>query len=187
MRALRPTLEDPTDVVYQGEQMRAAVLRGQVTDAARVAPLLGPILPGTMIQADGVLGPETLDGPIPPQMSLPFDRAARPQANAGIMTSDGFVPIYANECNAMFCPRQSDRTFRLTGVTRDSSNAALGNCIVRVFDGSNLFLGQTTSDGSGNYSFDLPNNSGPFYVVAWDAATGLITGASPRTLSPAEV
>lgn len=173
MRALRPLLPDPADQVYQGEQMRAAVLAL-------------PVANGMIVQGDGIVGPETLDGPIPPQWSVPFNLELSPRANAGIMTSLGFVPVYANEC---MIPRfrQSDARFTLAGVTRDSTNTPLANCTVHLFGGSNEFLGATVSDGSGNYAFSVPNNSGPFFVVAWDVTTGLITGASSRTLSPAEV
>lgn len=189
MRALLPLLPDPTDLVFQGEQFRAGVLAQPVNVGT---PGLAPVLRAPvsafppLVQANGILGPETLDGPIPRQSPLPFDIAARPRANAGIMTSAGFIAVYANECRLNRFEQSTSR-FSLSGVTRDSGNSALANCVVRVFDGSNLFLGETISDGSGNYSFSLPNNSGPFYVVAWDVATGLITGASARTLRPAEV
>lgn len=173
MRALRPLLADPTDQVYQGEKMRAAVLAWPVAD-------------DLVMQGAQNMAPMTNDGPTPIQAPRPFFKAWRPRANGGIMTSAGFVPVFANECLIKRF-KQSDARFTLAGVTRDSTNAPLGNCIVKVFGGSSEFLGQTTSDGSGNYSFSLPNNSGPFFVVAWDAATGLVTGASSRTLTPAEV
>lgn len=186
MRALRPLLADPTDVVYQGEQMRSAPLMWPVAGVTTPS-VIGSPDPGVLMQGAQTVAPMTDEGPTPPQWCRLGSRLnGWPRANGGIMTSAGFMPVFANECSIKRF-RQSDRLFNLSGVTRDSANSPLANCIVKLFGPSNEFLGQTISDGSGNYSFPVANNVGPFFVAAWDVATGLISGASPRTLSPAEV
>jgi len=60
---------------------------------------------------------------------------------------------------------------RLSGVSRDSTGAALAGCTCDLFkvttNGSSktyVHVGTTVSDGSGNYSFNV-GNEGPFRVT----------------------
>lgn len=66
----------------------------------------------------------------------------------------------------------------LTGITRDSAGAALGNCVVELYHGKRMIAG-TTSDGSGNFRFDNPG-SGPFRVISDKAG---VAGVSAETLT----
>lgn len=72
----------------------------------------------------------------------------------------------------------------LSGVTRDSALAPLGNCTVDLFfSDSNTFSRRTTSDGSGNFSFSGPG-VGPFFLRAVDAS-GTPVGTTINGLTPA--
>lgn len=101
----------------------------------------------------------------------------------------------------------------IAGVTRDSAGAPLGNCTVYVFrmdflprlqpqieglgpGGSNkratseqvrqgtTYEATVVSDGSGNFSAGpFLRNSGPYFMVAWDAA-GAVAGVTVQTLQP---
>lgn len=75
-------------------------------------------------------------------------------------------------------------TWVISGQTLDSAGAPLASCLVDVFyDGSDMLVVQTVSDGSGNYSVTVPTNS-PMYARATNAA-GTVCGCT-LTLSPTE-
>ena len=74
-------------------------------------------------------------------------------------------------------------SFSITGVTRDSTGSALGSCTVDLFQtGGDIFVGSTTSDGSGNFTIVTPNNAGTFYLVAYKAGSPDVAGTSVNTL-----
>lgn len=82
-------------------------------------------------------------------------------------------------------PPFSTLSVRITGITKNSTGAALGGCTVDLFRTlDDLFLGTTTSDGSGNYSLVAPIG-GPFYVVAYLAGAPDVAGTTVNTLQPA--
>lgn len=72
----------------------------------------------------------------------------------------------------------------ITGITRDCQGNPLGNCTVKLFGTDNdVLYGQTTSDGSGNYSI----SAGPgrqYYVVVYKAGSPDVAGTSVNTLQP---
>jgi hypothetical protein len=73
--------------------------------------------------------------------------------------------------------------FTISGVTRDSSSNPIPNCDVHLFDTArDTELDQTTSDGSGNYTFSLGTNSGFFYVVAYKPGAPDVAGTTVNTL-----
>jgi hypothetical protein len=72
--------------------------------------------------------------------------------------------------------------FTISGRTLDSAGAPLGNCIVHLFQyGTDIETDQTTSDGSGNYSFSIGNNAGYWYVTGTKTGPAL-AGISIDTL-----
>lgn len=78
-------------------------------------------------------------------------------------------------------------SFSVSGVTRNSSGAALPDCVVQLFlTGSNALLGQTVSDGSGNYSFSIGTNQA-VYLVAYKAGAPDLGGTTVNTIQPAPV
>jgi len=75
----------------------------------------------------------------------------------------------------------------LTGVSRDSTGAILGSCVIDLFvSGSDQLWARTVSDGSGVFSFGNPG-TGPFYIVAYKAGSPDVAGTTVNTLLPAAV
>ena len=75
-------------------------------------------------------------------------------------------------------------SFSITGVTRDSTGAVLGSCEVHLFQtGFDIEIAQTTSDGSGNFTFIIGNNAGYFYIVAYKAGSPDVAGTTVNTLA----
>lgn len=74
--------------------------------------------------------------------------------------------------------------FTISGVTKNSSGSALGNCVVLLFDAStNIELLTTISDASGNYSFPLGNNTNHYFIVAYLAGSPDVAGTTVNTLT----
>jgi hypothetical protein len=90
---------------------------------------------------------------------------------------DGFIPYY------------EERNLKIFGITRDSTGAAIGNCIVLLYDkNTNLYQDFTISDANGNYSIDIPKGlSQPqtttWYIVAYKAGAPDIAGTTVNTLT----
>ena len=73
--------------------------------------------------------------------------------------------------------------FSISGVTRDGAGAALGNCLVHLFQTSfDIEVAETVSDGSGAFSFSIGNNAGFFYIVAYKAGSPDVSGTTLNTL-----
>lgn len=82
-------------------------------------------------------------------------------------------------------PIFEERNFLITGITKDSAGAALGNCTVRLFNAATNTLEQTTvSDGSGNYSF-VVNKTQLYFEVAYLTGAPDVAGTTVRTLAGA--
>ncbi len=79
----------------------------------------------------------------------------------------------------------SDVAKTITGVTKDSTGAALGNCVVQLFQTWNdTLVMETVSDGSGNYTV-YPTGSAPYYIVAYLAGGTDVAGTTVNTLGAA--
>ena len=75
----------------------------------------------------------------------------------------------------------------LSGVTRDSTGAALGLCRVMIFRTEDMsFVTETTSDASGVWSVSLLKG-GPFFEVCYKAGSPDVSGTSLNTLAPVPV
>jgi hypothetical protein len=74
-------------------------------------------------------------------------------------------------------------SFSITGVSRDSGGTPLAFCDVRLFKASAFDekVAQTTSDGSGNYTFSVPDNASNYWVAMYESATPR-AGVSGRDL-----
>ena len=69
----------------------------------------------------------------------------------------------------------------ITGVTKDSTGAPLGNCVVHLFRTSDdALMYQTTSDGSGNFVFTCGLDS--YYIVAYLPGSPDVAGVTLNTL-----
>ncbi len=70
----------------------------------------------------------------------------------------------------------------ITGISRDSTGAPLGDCVTKLFrTWDDAIIASTVSDGSGNYTF-YPPSSGPYYVVWYKAGSPDVAGTSVNTL-----
>ena len=70
----------------------------------------------------------------------------------------------------------------ITGVSRDSTGAPLGNCDLDLYiTHVDVLAAQTTSDASGNFTFANPG-SGPFYIVAYKTGSPDVAGTTVNTL-----
>ena len=100
-------------------------------------------------------------GPVPPGNSFP---AALPRLPA--------FPL----------PWRAANNFTLSGRSLDSLGVPLASCTVDCFHaGDNSWIARTTSDGSGNWSFTLPDNAGNYWVREYNP-TGPVAGTSDNTL-----
>lgn len=73
----------------------------------------------------------------------------------------------------------------ITGVTRDSAGAVLGNCTVHLFNTiDDAEIAQMNSDASGNYSFTIDGNGQQRYAVAYLAGSPDVAGTTVNTLIP---
>lgn len=71
----------------------------------------------------------------------------------------------------------------LTGVTRDNTGAPLGNCIVQLFRTANdQIVEEVTSDGSGNFLFNIVGLGQQYYLVAYKVGSPDTAGTSVNTL-----
>lgn len=76
----------------------------------------------------------------------------------------------------------------LTGITYNLLTASpLGGCTVHVFETANdLELGETISDGGGNFSITVPVNPPlPYYIVAYKKGSPDVFGTTLDTLGAA--
>lgn len=73
----------------------------------------------------------------------------------------------------------------ITGVTRDSAGATLGNCTVHLFNTINdIEIAEMVSDATGNYSFTIDGNGQQRYAVAYLAGSPDVAGTTVNTLIP---
>lgn len=76
--------------------------------------------------------------------------------------------------------------FTISGITKDSAGAVLGNCTLELFEtGTDRFMEKTTSNGSGYYYFKSPLRSASYYVVAYKAGSPDVAGTTVNTLAGA--
>jgi hypothetical protein len=122
-----------------------------------------------------------------------FQNMRRGSGSPGIVAIPGrkfgaALPNYAAVLSA------SSKSFRsnsfsvynaaISGVTKDSTGATLGNCVVDlIITSGDLFATTTTSDASGNFTI-YPTVTGPFYIVAYKAGSPDVAGTTVNTLTP---
>jgi hypothetical protein len=173
MPMIRVPMDDPALFYIQGEQMRAEAFIDPVLSVAFPAPMLAGSLDAANAPIVPVLGGNndvTLIGMIPDGiMNLPqLDKNAtgkQIRANACIATHFGtFVDFGRGLPIINTLPTHTGR-WSITGQTKDSAGAALGNCRVIAFetgrmgvDGVEATVGETISDGSGNYTISASLN-----------------------------
>jgi len=81
-----------------------------------------------------------------------------------------------------FPSAQRWQLFSITGVTKNSAGAALGNCVIQLFRTSNnLQSYSTVSDANGNYVLPV-NNLTQWYAVAYLPGSPDVAGTTTNTL-----
>ena len=162
--------QDLTDLVIQGEQMRAAAV---------VAPVSGPLVAGAQSYA-----PMVGSDPVQPIEVLrsPFDQTMV-ASNAVISTPCGaLVPLDIGR-HVLEDFVQSAERFAVTSVTRDSAGTPLAGCRVLMLEQGQLavtgspVVGETISDGSGNYTINVPGRTG-YQAIAYKAGSPDVAGIS---------
>lgn len=76
---------------------------------------------------------------------------------------------------------------RISGVTKDSTGAVLGGCVVELFrTGDDVRLETVTSDPTtGAYSFSATGLAQDYFVVAYKAGAPDVAGTTVNTLAGA--
>jgi hypothetical protein len=164
--------------------------RPKYTGGRRVVTL--PVLPWNNMDRPPVIGYGKVN--LPPTVSLILP------INYG-QCATGVQPILLNSIKQVKQVKQVKpqvvhplkplpaTVYKLTGVSKDNTGAALGSCIMSLFrvdydSGNNLiytFMGSTVSDASGNYSFMVNTNSR--YRVLADNSGNTLAGSSLNTLT----
>jgi hypothetical protein len=84
---------------------------------------------------------------------------------------------------AQTVPYFPERNYTISGVTIDATGAALGNCVVRLFNtATNTQEQVTTSDASGAYAF-VVDKTQAWYVVSYKAGAPDVTGITVNTIA----
>lgn len=84
--------------------------------------------------------------------------------------------------NGPLYPTYAPTVLRITGVTRDSTGAALASCTVKLFrTADDVVMAATVSDASGNYEFRV-GSLDACYAVSYKAGSPDVTGATVNTL-----
>ena len=88
-------------------------------------------------------------------------------------------------------PRQQPPRYTISGITKDSTGAVLGNCTIEVFEKipgnanepKGRLVGMTTSDANGNYRVDVYSAvNATFQVDAYKAGSPDVAGTTLNTL-----
>ena len=199
MPVIRYVPQDPTDLVIAGEGMRATAVLGGVHAAPPPRAML-PVLEGgveesalnnpNLIAGAQLFTPMMQNGVLPKRPFLnPMD-GTMIRSNACICTSTGAIYCVPLGLHLMDPFYESTVRWVISGVTRDKDGVALGNCRVRVFETGRMTLdlvesevGEVDSDGSGNYSIDVPMNT-LYQVTAYLAGSPDRAGISRNDLIP---
>lgn len=194
MPVLLPSLSDPTDLVIQGEQLRAVAVLAPV---CTTCPLIDdppedlPLSPVVLVAGEQVAVMQP-DGVLPLASLQSQDNGGQVRNNAWISTPCGaLVPILLGR-HLMNDFVGGSTLWVITGVTRNSSGVALAACRVvaleigRVQSNGAPVVAETISDGSGNYSLSVPLNTA-YWLVAYKSGSPDVGGVSLATVTPTAV
>lgn len=202
MPVLKDIPVDPTDIYMQGEQLRSVALLSSVSVGP--GPYLGivnyqrvdsryPIVQndGSGLSIQGADLTQLVDHGLRPNISYSSIRA-----NAVIAAPTGaLIPIpFGRTMMGGIGVEVETATdlFSITGVTKNSAGSPLGDCRVvaletgRIHIGGTPVVGETISDGSGNYSITVPTN-GSFQLIAYKPGSPDVAGITRSDVVPAQV
>lgn len=117
---------------------------------------------------------------------MPTNRGGGIRGGPGVLAIPGRrfgAPKLTTLSTKPFRSRPFDAVTRLiVGVTRDSTGVALGGCTVQMFRSTDdAYMGETVSDGSGNYTLTSPGNFN-LYLVAYKTGAPDLAGTTVNTL-----
>ena len=126
------------------------------------------------------------------KLALPALSAGNLMAGAQVGAS-GTLPGTPLSVRRFLTPGRRPIKYVISGVTRDSSGAALGNCLLEIFEVINgvvtkeepkgRLVNTGISDASGNYSIEVYASSGvTFSVDAYKAGSPDLAGTTVNTL-----
>lgn len=97
----------------------------------------------------------------------------------GSSLGNGFGPFAPR---FFYVPFETPDRYIITGITRDSTGAVLGSCVVDMFDtATDTIRGTTISDANGNYLVDGQIDT-TYYLVAYKAGAPDVAGTTVNTL-----
>ena len=100
-----------------------------------------------------------------------------PNNGAGRLRFLGRIPVFPN-------PLSTPQRYVVTGTTRDSTRAPLGNCNVELFEtASNKLRAVTTSDANGLFTIVSTVAPLAFFLVAYLPGSPDVAGTSVNTLT----
>lgn len=194
MPVIRTIPQDPTDLVLQGEQLRLS--QDSYRWESNWAPLINdlpdrlPLTPNTLIAGLQNFGMADVGAmPVDPRAS---DQAVEKgiRANACISTPCGaIVPVLLGHQWFWNDIGQTTIRFQVTGVTKDLAEAAVGNCRVvgletgRIQTSGSPVVGETLSDGSGNYTLHVPMNTA-YQLIAYKPGSPDVAGVTRADVTP---
>lgn len=188
-------LLDPTDLVIQGELMRQVAMGNvfELVYSSMSSALFvdGDKSPRPLIASEKSYTPMHPDfTPYHSRLLNPFD-GSMVRVNACICTPMGAHILHRPGQQLMDEFVEASTLWKLQGVTRDNTGAALGNCDVIAFETGRLAVGatpvegHTISDGSGNYTIPVALNT-HYEVIAYLAGSPDRAGITLRTLTPVQ-
>lgn len=88
-----------------------------------------------------------------------------------------------SQIQRFYVPFKQPARYPITGITRDSTGAALGNCTVEALEtGTDLKIAMTVSNANGLYSLDVEGDRS-YYLVAYKAGSPDVSGTTVNTLT----
>lgn len=180
--------QDPTDLVIAGEQLRQSVMDFPV---ALGAPMFEP----PISRFFSLVGDE--DGYPPMNTFLEGNRVSIRRAKSGEMQVRDQAGIatpcgawISNDWSPLVNPfEQATDRWLISGVTKDDAGSPLGNCRVvaletgRIQKDGSAIVGETISDGSGNYTIEVPMNTA-YEVIAYKPGSPDVAGITRNDIVP---
>lgn len=191
MPILQYVLQDPTDIVLQGEQMRKSVF--DPVDIEKPSSMMGADLQSGLIpivQDDDAFAPMNS---FICQSILSVRRmknnTLQQRVNAGIATPCGgwvsadFPPLLVRFI-------QATDLWSVSGVTNNSAGSPLAECRVVALETGRIAaegvaeVGETISNGSGVYSIPVPLNTA-YQLTAYKPGSPDVAGITRNDVTPA--
>lgn len=214
MPIIRIPVNDPADLVMQGEQLRAASFLTSVSGWGLLAGSADMMntLPFLLVEAEDEEATGMIaNGLVPYARLRSIENGACMSANCGIVTPTGAMIYMDYSLISTFV--EASVLWALTGVTRDyTTQTAIAGCEVDAhevgrlavaagssrtyystgnpnpiqFEGNQSLVGQTISDGSGNYTIRVGTNTA-YQLVAYKAGSPDIAGITRQDVTPTAV